>query len=815
MALDPLQIVNEVSRLANSASVTNSRRLDTNAHIVAALSLLSGGAVGGGGATSGSSIDDLTPVTYSLANGVTGLVGYLDEQASPPVLYSDLLRQNAVIIGSDPTNAVAASIRAAVSATTSTATVNPLVEYKINNAGNVLFGTLNPATGQITPVGGGTAVVVGTGATQAVLQASGAAPAAQTVSPFVEYKINNAGATLFGTLNPATGQITPIGGGAVVTVGTGATQAVIQEQGDSPAPATANPLVEYKIANTGNTLFGTLDPATGQITPVGGGTAIAIGTGPTQAVLQSIAITSATQYAEGTTQATATGTAALGQRADGSLQVPRLNALDRLEVATGQIQGVAYNIVGGATGQTGYLRDDVLYPTYADAIARTNALTIGTATGNATPTGPAVVGNRDVEHPPLLKDASGTIFIAFETIDEAGTVTRGYRQFPGGGTYTPTSTPEELNDDFEVRSELWRATQAATGIVVGDLLTYYEIVNLNNALPTVVEAWYNRRTNAFLTADPIAPERADIQPNTATPIAILYDVVGGATNLRGYQVGTEVQALGWSGGARLTIGTAAGNASNLRTPAPVLLQERTIRLSAAVSEVTAFTVPAQNATVVVTATVGGANAVTAPAVANGVIGGNALDLADIQTIGRFLFAVSDNGFWVAGLYQVVSGSIATGLTIRRVDDGVMTLVQNSGQSIIAAGSPAPGPMHLAVYTRLDPLPNQTFWTVQGVSGRRVVSSAFENLSSTDAALRSNSVQDFIQLSSRNVVVSAQLGPLHSRFAIGEYLGDSDSTDILGSNLLYLQGQGDSTGEKDAFAIVSWWAGYYPGGAASA
>lgn len=60
MALDPLQIVNEVSRLANSASVSSLRRLDTNAHIVATISLLHS-ALGGGTSSGGgisTEIDD-------------------------------------------------------------------------------------------------------------------------------------------------------------------------------------------------------------------------------------------------------------------------------------------------------------------------------------------------------------------------------------------------------------------------------------------------------------------------------------------------------------------------------------------------------------------------------------------------------------------------------------------------------------------------------------------------------------------------------------------------------------------------------------
>jgi hypothetical protein len=199
MALDPLQIVDEVSRLANSASVTNSRRLDTNAHIVAALSLLSGGLGGGssGGAISSGdvsaginastdieaikenliailaelvnsrgldeqwvqdssptpikmlrrvSVDQttgaitvsyvdgspaqtavtpvlpvtpigvsraaLTPVTYQLNNGATVFDGYLDELSTPTALYTDLLRQTQVTIGSAPTDALGTSIKA-------------------------------------------------------------------------------------------------------------------------------------------------------------------------------------------------------------------------------------------------------------------------------------------------------------------------------------------------------------------------------------------------------------------------------------------------------------------------------------------------------------------------------------------------------------------------------------------------------------------------------------------------------------------------------------------------------------------------------
>jgi hypothetical protein len=293
---------------------------------------------------------------------------------------------------------------------------------------------------------------------------------------------------------------------------------------------------------------------------------------------------------------------------------------------------------------------------------------------------------------------------------------------------------------------------------------------------------------------------------------VLYDVVDGEANLRGYQVGTEVQPLGWSGGARLVIGTAAGNASNLRTPGPVLLKEHTCQPCSAISEVSPFVVPAQNATVVVTAMVGGANAVTAPAVANGVIGGNAADLTEIQEVGQYLFAASDDGLRVAGLYRVVSGAIATGLTIRRVDDGNITLVENSGQALIAVGASTAGAMHLAAYSRLEPLAGQTFWTVQGVSGRKVLSGAFEDFASSDASLRSGAVQNFIQLSSRNLVFSSRLGALHGRFPIGEYLGDGDSADVLGSDVLYMHGKGDKTGEKDALSIVSWWAGSSPGSA---
>jgi hypothetical protein len=421
--------------------------------------------------------------------------------------------------------------------------------------------------------------------------------------------------------------------------------------------------------------------------------------------------------------------------------------------------------------------------------------------GSSTPATPATtVNTRDAEGPTLYKDSSNTIFVPFETFDAAGGITRGYRTFPAGVTYTPVSTPEELGDDFEVRSELWRATQAATGVVVGDLLTYYEVVNLSNTPPTATEAWYNRRTNAFLAAEPVSPERADAVSAAAPPVPVLYNVVGGATNLRGFQVGDRIQPENHPVSPLIVIGTATGNATSIRPPAPVLLDEQVYRLSSAMGEFPSFTVPAQGSQV----TLG----------AGTVVGGATLDRTDLQTVGTLLFAASANGATVAGLYSVVSGTVAGGLVVQRVDNGTgIKLMQGyrgtNAQTLVAAGAAA-GAMQFAVYTRLNALAGQAFWSIESWVGESVLVSAYQGFASTDAAVRSQSLTDALQSGARNIVLSPDLGALHGALPIGESLADLDGKDILNQPTLYLCGLGSSVGDRHAFAKVSRFAGYYPG-----
>jgi len=240
-------------------------------------------------------------------------------------------------------------------------------------------------------------------------------------------------------------------------------------------------------------------------------------------------------------------------------------------------------------------------------------------------------------------------------------------------------------------------------------------------------------------------------------------------------------------------------ATTARPPGPELLDEQTYRLSSATGEFPAFVVPAQ-----------GAQVTLGP---GAVVGGASLDQADLETPGALLFAAAANGLTLAGLYRVVSGTVAGGLNVQRVDDGTdIKLMRGhdgtNAQTLVAAGATA-GAMEFAVYTRLNALAAQTFWSIKTWVSDEVLASVYGGFASTDSAMRSQALTDAVQASARNVAFSPGLGALHGGLPICEYLADLDSKDILNQPTLYLYGRGNSAGDRHAFVKVSRFTGNYP------
>jgi hypothetical protein len=286
-----------------------------------------------------------------------------------------------------------------------------------------------------------------------------------------------------------------------------------------------------------------------------------------------------------------------------------------------------------------------------------------------------------------------------------------------------------------------------------------------------------------------------------TLTAVTYDT-DTAVGLRGFRV-SSTQLFPEGSSTAIAIGTAAGQARNIRLPQPVKLQDRTYKVSSAIATFDAFVVPAQNATVAVT---------------NGVIvGGAAADIPDVITAGTLLFAVSATGSLVAGLYEVVSGTIAA-LVVRRVDNNVISLALSANgtpiQTLATIGQSTAVAMQFGVYTRIQPLVNEFYRTIEIYVNDNVLSGALSNINSTNAADRSQSIADVIQADSRAVACSTVLSSLISPIGNRDYFGDSSSRDyLLGDLTLYLHGMGTAT--RPVWVRISHYAGYYPGGAAYA
>jgi hypothetical protein len=282
-----------------------------------------------------------------------------------------------------------------------------------------------------------------------------------------------------------------------------------------------------------------------------------------------------------------------------------------------------------------------------------------------------------------------------------------------------------------------------------------------------------------------------------TLVPVTYDT-DTAVGLRGYRL-SSTQLLPEGATAAVTIGTAAGQARNIRLPQQVKIQEQTYRVSSAIATFDAFTVPTQGQNVILE---------------NGAIvgGANAADTADVIAPGALLFAVSADGSAISGLYTVVSGSLAS-LNVLRVDSGNISVAQNHAgsaiQSVLSGGTNAPVAMQFAVYTYVPRLANETHRTIEVYANNNVLSGAYEDINSTNATARSQSIADAIQADRRAVACSTVLSALHSPIGNRDYYGDSSSRDYLIGDLdLYMHGMG--TSDRTVYVKVSHYAGYYPG-----
>lgn len=228
------------------------------------------------------------------------------------------------------------------SAATSTPNATP---YQIDGTGAVLYGTLSADRTQIESIPPGTTTTIGTGTGQA--QITGSESSGTTSSaPIKAYQVNDTGPILYGEFDNAANTITPAGGGAAINVGTGATDAVLLADTDveggkyftatapdrapdyvagnelrrlfartaegyqirwlnvdtgvvfdtapvSPTPQTSGGVldidpVRYRL-NDGTINLGWIDQDTGVLyEDVNRVTAVTVGTGPTEAILSSI-----------------------------------------------------------------------------------------------------------------------------------------------------------------------------------------------------------------------------------------------------------------------------------------------------------------------------------------------------------------------------------------------------------------------------------------------------------------------------------------------------------------------------------------------
>jgi hypothetical protein len=276
--------------------------------------------------------------------------------------------------------------------------------------------------------------------------------------------------------------------------------------------------------------------------------------------------------------------------------------------------------------------------------------------------------------------------------------------------------------------------------------------------------------------------------------AVTYDT-DTATGLRGFQV-SLTKLLPEGATATIDIGTAPGNARNVRLPQPVKLHDQTYRVSSTIATFDAFIVPAQNATVIIT---GGS-----------IVGGVAADIPDVVTPGALLFAASSTGLVVAGLYEVVSGTLVS-LTLRRIDDGTISLATNQSglalQSVAPIGQATATAMRFSVYTRIQPIANEFYRTIEVYVNDNVLSNALSNINSTVGDDRSQAIADVIQADRRAVACSSVLSALSGPIGSRDYYGDSNSRDYLRGDLtLYLHGMG--TAQRPVWVRASHYAGYY-------